>query len=253
MSEPINCTPSELCTYLQGLAEGYLPTSYLNTHQSVQLKSIPIAGKSYQHGKKTVAFPGFPSFQMSKPLTETLGADSLTYCAADSHAQTSARLGQIAKRTANKKGLMEKAAAYGVRCAESSARFNLELSLLKTPHYCGSADLTLFSESLPSWGIMLDGECFQVAKSARTMNERECILLPTPTAHNAKEGAYPAEHTRNTPTLAAQVGGKVNPDWNEWRMVFPIKWTALEQSAMPNLQLWQQAHSGFYQKDLNET
>jgi hypothetical protein len=47
-------------------------------------------------------------------------------------------------------------------------------------------------------------------------------FLPTPTAHNAKEGGYPAEHERNTPTLAAVAGGQLNPQWVSWLMGFPV-------------------------------
>jgi hypothetical protein len=50
---------------------------------------------------------------------------------------------------------------------------------------------------------------------------------PTPTAHNAKEGAYPSEYNRNTPTLSSQVGGKLNPTWVEWLMGFPLDHTDL--------------------------
>jgi len=50
---------------------------------------------------------------------------------------------------------------------------------------------------------------------------------PTPTAHNAKEGAYPSEYNRNTPTLAAQAGGALNPMWVEWLMGFPLGHTDL--------------------------
>ena len=46
-------------------------------------------------------------------------------------------------------------------------------------------------------------------------------MWPTPTAHNAKETAAPSEHLRNTPTLAAQAGGSLNPTWVEWLMGFP--------------------------------
>ena len=53
-------------------------------------------------------------------------------------------------------------------------------------------------------------------------------LWPTPTAHNAKECAAPSEYTRNTPTLAAQAGGKLNPTWVEWLMGFPLGWTDCE-------------------------
>lgn len=51
-------------------------------------------------------------------------------------------------------------------------------------------------------------------------------MWPTPTAHNSREEGYPAEHTRNTPTLSANVGGKLNPQWVEWLMGWPIGHTA---------------------------
>jgi DNA (cytosine-5)-methyltransferase 1 len=53
-------------------------------------------------------------------------------------------------------------------------------------------------------------------------------MFPTPTAHNAKECASPSEYNRNTPTLAAQVGGKLNPTWVEWLMGWPLEWTDLK-------------------------
>lgn len=51
---------------------------------------------------------------------------------------------------------------------------------------------------------------------------------PTPTSHNAKETNAPSEAERNTPTLAAAVGGKLNPTWVEWLMGFPTEFTALK-------------------------
>lgn len=96
-------------------------------------------------------------------------------------------------------------------------------------------------------------------------------FYPTPTKHLSKEGAYPAEFTRNTPKLSAQVAisllptpqasdnrdrgclkhasvarraesgkqlmlsqvaseqsGKLNPQWVEWLMGYPINHTDLE-------------------------
>jgi hypothetical protein len=93
-------------------------------------------------------------------------------------------------------------------------------------------------------------------------------MWPTPTAHMAKEGGHPAEGRRNTPTLTFQAlwptptasswgnegsrnllqknveageiteaekrqmsagnGGKLNPEWVEWLMGFPIGWTDLK-------------------------
>jgi hypothetical protein len=52
----------------------------------------------------------------------------------------------------------------------------------------------------------------------------------TPTAHMAKETNAPSESTRNTPTLTAQAGGTLNPNWVEWLMGWPIGHTDLKPS-----------------------
>ena len=47
----------------------------------------------------------------------------------------------------------------------------------------------------------------------------------TPTARMWKDIGCPAEFRRNTPSLAIQVGGKLNADWVEWLMGIPTGWT----------------------------
>jgi hypothetical protein len=61
---------------------------------------------------------------------------------------------------------------------------------------------------------------------------------PTPTAHNSKEGAYPAEFTRNTPTLSAQAGGTLNPTWVEKLMGWPDDWTSLQPISHVKMCFW---------------
>jgi hypothetical protein len=56
-------------------------------------------------------------------------------------------------------------------------------------------------------------------------------MWPTPTAHNAKETNAPSEALRNTPTLAAQSGGHLNPNWVEQLMGWPIGHTDLKPLA----------------------
>jgi hypothetical protein len=68
---------------------------------------------------------------------------------------------------------------------------------------------------------------------------------PTPTAHNAKETDAPSEHSRNTPTFAAQAGGILNPTWVEWLMGWPLGWTDLKPLEMDKFQQWQQQHSDY--------
>ena len=48
--------------------------------------------------------------------------------------------------------------------------------------------------------------------------------------------------------IGAGNGGKLNPDWVEWLMGFPIGWTDLKQSEMPKFRSWLRQHSA----DLNK-
>jgi hypothetical protein len=66
-------------------------------------------------------------------------------------------------------------------------------------------------------------------------------MWPTPTAHNAKETNAPSESNLHTPTLAAQAGGHLNPDWVEWLMNWPIKWSNLNEFDKQEFQRWQKA------------
>ena len=68
------------------------------------------------------------------------------------------------------------------------------------------------------------------------------VKWATPTAHNAKEGAYPAEYTRKTPSLASQAGGPLNPTWVEWLMGWPLGWTDLRPLETGKFQLWLDSH-----------
>jgi hypothetical protein len=75
------------------------------------------------------------------------------------------------------------------------------------------------------------------------MNENASGLrLPTPTAHNAKEGNYPGERRRRTPPLGAVFGGKPNPEYVEWMMGWPIGWTALEGLETDKFRQWLDSH-----------
>jgi hypothetical protein len=91
-----------------------------------------------------------------------------------------------------------------------------------TDGYKGEGQLKMLAKMCQS-----ESEFRQMAH--RTSERRKQTYWPTPTAHNSREGGYPAEHTRNTPTLSAKAGGKLNPQWVEWLMGWPINHTALKQ------------------------
>ena len=136
------------------------------------------------------------------------------------------------------------------------------------------SDSEMCLQTWPRAGMTHNGIVYQLRPSVpRTCATEYSLSLhaqtwPTPTAHLAKEGGYPAEGTRNTPTLTWQAmwptptasawaatgqraliqqhvdqgditeaekrqmtsgnGGKLNPMWVEWLMGFPTGWTDLE-------------------------
>ena len=61
---------------------------------------------------------------------------------------------------------------------------------------------------------------------------------PTPAARDYNDGNYPSEHKRHTPGLAVHAGGKLNPDWVEWIMGWPLGWTSLEPLPIESFEQW---------------
>lgn len=147
----------------------------------------------------------------------------------ENHVRTSA---QRARRLALARELE---AVYSGKCLDLLMSCAPSLSYLKTsPGFSADQKKRLangsgnFSGPWPRSGMMQSGSVLPLPPLERRTSETACGLLPTPTRHNSKEGAYPAEYTRNTPTLATHAGGKINPEWSEHLMGFPSKWTDLQ-------------------------
>ena len=80
--------------------------------------------------------------------------------------------------------------------------------------------------SLSMFSKMCANHAEYVAMSYRAAAGKKAMFWTTPTVHNSKECNAKSESQRNTPTLAAQVGGTLNPYWVEWLMGFPIGFSA---------------------------
>ena len=153
--EPVNCTSSELCTFLQVLAEGFTPTCSSDINASAPSKSMSIASKSYRKGRKTVSFHGFPSLQMSANLTVNHGVDLSMSSAEASPAKMSA------SATLMEQVSTENALASGERWSGSFAKWDRELSSLKTQQTSLTGDSEEYSGTWPRWGSMRNGECWE--------------------------------------------------------------------------------------------
>jgi hypothetical protein len=210
---------------------------------SVLSNSTRIADASCYNASATESCRASRSGMTCEHSTENRGKGESMLSAADSHAPIFHQPGPTVEPMERLWDLMARAVDYGLKWRGLLKKYNLDLRLLRTPRILEQKDLEECSKNLPSWGMMQNGECLALADSAQIISENGfSSLLPTPTSHNAKEGAYPAEFTRNTPTLAAQVGGKINPDWNEQRMGWPIKWTDLKPLGTGKYRQWLHLH-----------
>ena len=176
-----------------------------------------------------------PFGTMCEHSTGDHGEARLTSCVEDSHARI---FPALEKEPVSK----VQEAECGWKWRESFVRYHPDSSLWKTRQCSLLAGLDEFSETWPKWGTMQDGECWGLTPLGLPTKEIGYGFLPTPTKHNSKEGAYPSEFLRNTPTLATYAGGKINPDWTEWLMDWPIKMTDLRPLEMDKFQAWLDSH-----------
>jgi len=224
-------------TYLLEQEEESSAECFSDIPVSVLLKLNLTLEKSCCSDNEMGSCQNFQSGTMSQPLMESHGKDTSMSFAEDFLARTfpSADVAQ---------GSMESNLDCGSIWPESFAKYNQSTSSWKTRQLSLLEGLDEFSETWPQWGMMRNGECSALAMLVQSTLETGSGFLPTPTKHNSKEGNYPAELRRNTPTLATHAGGKINPEWTEWLMGWPIKWTDLAPLEMDKFQQWLHSHGG---------
>jgi hypothetical protein len=263
---------NSLCLQAQG--GGSLEENFLDGTQSAPLSGCHTQ-QAYCAPDKMTAFSRLSRFGMTfKPLTENHGEELLMLYLAGFHAKTSVLPEKAQEST-------EHEAGCGNKWHASFTKFDPASSSWKT-HQCSlQGDLEPFLETWPQWGLMRDGECWEQQTLEQTIKGTEFGLLehwptprscsamaatitpesawnanrnpnletivgrrlwPTPTAHNAKETNAPSESRRNTPSLAAQAGGQLNPTWVEWLMGWPLGWTDLKPLETDKFHQWQQQH-----------
>jgi len=257
--------------FSQALVEEYLGDTSLGGEQSAPLSGSRIQ-QAYCAPDKMTGFSRLSRFGMTyKPLTENRGEELLTLYLAGFHAKTSQLLGGGQES-------QESAAECGLKWRASLAKYDTDLHLWKTAQLSLLEDLELSSVTWPRSGMTADGQCWELPTLKQITNGTDSGLLlptpcsidsgsgrfntsvgsskqrptlalmarknlwPTPTAHNSKETNAPSELNRNTPTLAAQVGGRLNPTWVEWLMGWPLGWTDLKPLETDKSHCVQQQH-----------
>lgn len=225
--------------FSQALVEEYSAATCLDGTQYAQLNVMPTPHK-FSRNDKMMEFSDLSRFGLTcAVLTESHGEELLMSFLEDFRARTSAQQVEGLE-------LAVKNQVYGSKWQES---------LMKSDHLSCSwkilpglerKDLTTSSVTLPKWGMTANGSVYQHHLSELRTKEIEHGLLPTPVADDT--GHRKNRYAQGGRPLSYVIGGKLNPEFVEWMMGWPIGWTELKPLAMGRFHEWLQQHSPSLQK-----
>ena len=215
----------------------------------------------YLHSDRMKAFSRLSRFGMTfKPLTEDHGAALLTWYLEDSRAK-------ILARQEEARASMVNVLECGSKWHGSLAKYDHDSCLWRTRQHSLLGGLELFSETWPRWGTMRNGECSTRSIPVHFTSGSVFGYWPTPTkmmtpcssekgsagihllgALLLKEnGHWPRSNTKDGVGLLLKnrewrSGRKANPNWTEWLMGYPVKWTELTVLGMDKFRRWLDLH-----------
>ena len=176
-----------------------------------------------------------PFGTMCEHSTANHGEGRLISCAEASRAKTSAR--------------QEKEwdlAVIGLDCGPrwpgSFARFDPDSSLWKTRQCSLFGGLEQFSEIWPAWGMMRDGECWDLISLEPIIIAPESGWLPTPTCADAKNAGGRQNQYDLSKHARVITGKRLNVHYSEWTMDWPHGWTDITPLEMDRFQQWLDSH-----------
>jgi hypothetical protein len=159
-----------------------------------------------------------------KPLTENLGQELLMLYLEDFHAKTLAQ---------QEKGqeLMENDQGCGEKWQGSFAKYDPNTHSLRTPQCSLFGDLTEYCVTLPRWGSMRTGECWELTMLEQSINATEFGLWPTPTTPSGGGNCGGSGAYKNALKNGTHIPHSINPNLYEWLMGWQIGWTDLKPLA----------------------
>lgn len=238
-------------TYLLEQGEESSAGCFSDIPQSVLSRLNLTAGKSCCKGSGTESSQSSQSGMMPPPSTELRGEEKSMSSAEGFHAPTFPVPVKAPESKARK-------VDSGQKWPESLAKYDRNSRSWRTAQCLLFEDLGESLETFPSWGMMQDGELWERTMLALPTVATESGLWATPSARDWKDTPGMAFFSINADgsmrnredQLARQVyaaenatGGRVNPDWIEWLMGWPISWTESAALEMGKFQQWLHSHS----------
>jgi len=210
--------------FSQALAEEYLVENSLDGEQSVQSSGKPTQ-QAYCAPDKMTDFSRLSRFGMTyKPLTENLGEELLMSYREAFRAKTS-------PQRARGLDLKESVQDSGEKWLGSFAKYDPATHSLRT-HQCSLfEDSTEYCATLPRWGSMRTGECWEQTMLEQNTNVTESGLWPTPTTPTGGGNCGGSGAYKNALKNGTHIPHSINPNLYEWLMGWPQGWTDLKPLA----------------------
>jgi len=230
--------------FSQALVAEYSEANSLAGAPSAPSNTTPMPQAFLWRDKTTDAWSRFPSGMMCEPLMESRGEELLMSFRAGFLARTSASPSKMPQE------LTERRAGSGLKCLGLLAKLDRGTFSWKTVQPSLFAESNEFSVTWPSWGMMRDGECWELSMPGCLTGGLESGLLPTPRTSVHKQRRFYTRkiykgNLEELPMVQGYehlIGKFINPEWMEWLMAWPIGWAALAPLATDRFQQWLHSH-----------
>lgn len=238
-------------TFLLEQGEESSAASFSDIPACVQSRLNLTVARCSSSGNGTESFQSFRSGMTCAPSTAGHGAGVLKSSVGDSLART------LVPSTPRPSGLAANGAVYGGQWRESSVKFDLDTSSWKTHRCLWDEDLPLSSVTLPEWGSMQSGECWERGTPALRSNEtgsgswvrspmakdgRGFYRASLQAARNRRAGGRTIHWIHQALLSSGWSIGTANPRFSEVLMAWPILWSSLEPLATDRFQAWLLSH-----------
>lgn len=216
--------------YSQALEAAYWGANSSDGERSVPSNSTTTHAACCSQDKTTDACHRSQSGTTCEPSMESRGVVWWMSYLEASRAKTSAWSELVKDSTEN-------TVDCGGKWPESLARFDRVTSSWKTQQLSLFGGLASFSETWPLWGMMRSGECYPLRMLEHDTSVRGCGSMPTP----CRYGNGGTGNTRKLKSLGID-RCKLNPNHQEWLMMWPQGWTELTAPATDKFRLWCESH-----------
>ena len=229
--------------YSRALVEEYSEGVSLDGAQCALSNGSPTQPQSWLPGKTRESSQLSRSGMTFKPLMENLGEAVLMSFLEAFPVRTSLAQEKVQEST-------ERDPVCGDTWQESSVKFDLNTSSWKTHQCLWDEDLLEPSVTLPRWGMMQNGVCWERTTLPHLTSATGSGLWLTPSANEDAAGTPNGKMQRMLGNCVGVRGvtpeewatGTLNPPWVEWLMGWPIGWTDLKPLETAKFHKWPHSH-----------